>query len=203
MSRSERYNARDLTYSAAHRSALPQLYARIGHRADAADRDWTEYCHFCKKPLAIYEEVRDRGQDLTDKATTVTRWLARMAGIPASLVAWRTARPPEVQREIDELNKRVRELEGKYPITGFTVRPLYPEPGPLEALEPGEHWRRIALVHAEHEAGCHAVPRLERARLKRLRDASKREQTLWDASEFGALCPGSVSMTHSTRTLRS
>ena len=166
MSRSERYNARDLTYSAAHRAALPALYGRIGHRADACDRDWTEYCHFCQVPLLIGEEVRDRGQNLADKSWRVTGRLAQMAGLPAWLIAWRTDRPPDVQAQMDRLAAQLRRLEAAWPITGFTDRVLCPRPGPFQDFTPRQHWRRIALLHASHEAACPAVPTLERRRAR-------------------------------------
>ena len=183
MSRSERYNARDLTYSAAHRVALRELYERIGHRADACDRDWTEYCHFCWEPLAIYEEVRDRGQDLSDKQTGVTVRLATRAHLPAALIAWRTGRPDEVQARMDELHKELRALEARYPITGFTVRKLRPGRGEFESLAPPEHWHRIALLHAEHEIRCTRVPLLERRRLSAARTRALRQGELWSPLE--------------------
>lgn len=179
MSRSERYNARDLTYSAAHRHALPELYQRNGHRAAAADRDWTEFCHYCWEPLGIFEEVRDRGQDLADKQTGVTARLAERAGLPAGLIAWRNERPPEVQAQINRLHAELRELEGAYPITGFTARALRPERGRFEEVTPKEHWRRIMLLHAEHWARCYKVPRLERWRLSMLRARAQRQTELW------------------------
>lgn len=169
MSRSELYHGRDLTYSGAHRSELPQLYQRVGHRADAADRDWTEFCHYCREPLAIYEEVRDRGQDIADKNTHTTRRLAELARLPASLVAWRSGRPREVQRELDALHRRAAELERAYPIEGITTRGLWPRLGEFEVIAPEEWWRRIARLHAEHHLACLAVPEVERRRLDKLR----------------------------------
>lgn len=182
MPRSERYNARDLTYSAAHRLALPKMYARIGHRADACDRDWTEYCHYCWDPLGIYEEVRDRGQDLADKQTGVTVRLGAKALVPAGLIAWRTSRPDEVQARMDQLHRELRALEAAYPITGFTVRELWPARGSFEEIAPAEHWRRIAVLHAEHEAYCQRVPRLERQRLSRMRANALPQSELFDRS---------------------
>lgn len=179
MPRSELYHGRDLTYSGAHRLALPQLYGRIGHRADACDRDWTEYCHYCWTPLGIYEEVRDRGQDLADKQTGVTVRLATRAALPAGLIAWRTARPPEVQARIDALHKELKRLESLYPITGITVRELWPQRGDFEPITPEEHWRRVALLHAEHEASCPKVPELERQRLQRARARSQVQADLF------------------------
>ena len=105
MSQHRRYGE-DYAYSEAHRKELPLLYSRIGHRLDLCDRDWTEFCHWCKEPLGIYELVRDVGQDLNDKATTVTRRLAKLATRPAFLAAWRVERPAEdALREADALGE--------------------------------------------------------------------------------------------------
>jgi hypothetical protein len=184
VSRSERYNARDLTYSAEHRLALPALYRRIGHRADACDRDWTEFCHYCWQPLGIFEEVRDRGQDLLDKGVGVTVQLAKRAILPAGLIAWRTHRPAEVQARMDQIQKELRALEAQYPITGFTVRELYPQRGRLEPISPEEHWRRVAQLHAEHEIRCPRVPLLERRWLDGMRSRSLVQPELWSPLEL-------------------
>lgn len=158
MSRSRRYGE-DLTYAEEHRRRLPELYGRIGHRLDMADRDWTEFCHHCKEPLAIVEEVRDMGQDLNDKATTVTRRLAARAALPAYLMAWRIERPANVQAEIDRLNDRIRELEAAYPIVGFRARQLFPRRTALIAYTP-EKWFELVLIwHRSHHETCAVAKR--------------------------------------------
>ena len=186
MARSERYHARDLTYSTAHRTALPEQYGRIGHRADACDRDWTEYCHFCWKPLGIFEEVRDRGQDLADKQVAVTVRLAAMASLPAGLIAWRTGRPPEVQARMDALHEELKHLEALHPITGFTIRELWPVRGRFEVMPPEEHWRRVALLHVEHEVRCPRADSLTRERLSSTRQAHLRQGELWSPLDESA-----------------
>jgi len=154
MARHRKYGE-DLTYSEEHRLALPELYGRIGHRLDMADRDLTEFCHFCKDPLLLVELVRDVGQDLRDKAVTVTRKLAQRAGLDAYLVAWKTERPPEVQREIDALNERIRELESLHPITEITVRHISPIASPqLLRMTPKEWWNWLLIVHRDHHGRC-------------------------------------------------
>lgn len=153
-----RYPGQDLTYSDDHRDALPFLYRRHGHRLDQADRDWTEFCHFCKEPLAIYEEVRDVGQDLMDKAVTVTRRLAVRAQLRAGVLAWRTDRPADVQHQIDELNREVRRLEALHPITGFRVRNLWPTKArSFIDLEPEEWWQWVLIIHRSHHRFCPAA----------------------------------------------
>jgi hypothetical protein len=148
----ERHYGRDLTYSLAHRTALPELYGRIGHRTGAVDRDWTERCFHCRKGLALIEEVRDVGQNLADKSTTMTRELATVTRWPAFLVAWRNDRPPDVQVEIDTLNRRLRELEAAYPITGFKVRRV--PGGKLTDCTPQQWWETILILHGDHYATC-------------------------------------------------
>lgn len=160
MSRSRKYGE-DLTYAEEHRVALPELYGRIGHRLDVLDRDWTEYCNHCKAPLALYEEVRDVGQDLRDKNTGRTRTLAARATLPAFLLPWRNERPRHVQIEVDRLNQRLRALEREYPIIGFTARPLHLGPGRrFVSLTPEQWWEQVLLLHRKHHERC---PRAQRA----------------------------------------
>jgi hypothetical protein len=144
----------DLTYAETHRNYLPEHYGRIGHRLDMANRDWTEFCHHCKIPLLIVEEVRDKGQDLLDKGVSVTRQLAYMANLPASLLAWRTERPKHVDDEINALNKRIRELEAAYPITGFTRRNLRQRNAKLTEMTTDQWFEYILMQHREHHYIC-------------------------------------------------
>jgi hypothetical protein len=148
----------DVSYGEAHRYALPALYKRIGHRLDTADRDWTEFCHYCKKPLSTIETVRDVGQDVRDKATTVTRKIAEAAGLRGFLAAWRCVRPPEVEARINELGRELMELQTRYPITGFQVRELCPL-GDVVPLSPDEWWEVIAAIHRSHHDTCASAQR--------------------------------------------
>jgi len=178
MSQHRRYGE-DLAYAEAHRHALPDLYGRVGHRLDMADRDWTEFCHWCKQPLALIELVRDRGQDLNDKATTVTRQLAERAMVRACLVGWRVVRPHEIQAEIDRLNERLRQLQTAYPISTFTAKQLHPKRGSLIEFSPAEWWEQILLVHRNHHRYCRNAGRREvPVHSGRLTDALHRSR-LW------------------------
>lgn len=156
MARRRKYGE-DLTVAEWHRNMLPVFYERRGHRLDMADRDWTEFCHFCKNPLAVWEEVIDRGQDLSDKATTVTRRMGERAHITAMLVAARVSRPPEVQAAIDALNAEIRRLESLHPIEYFTVRRLHPHPGTFVQLTPDEFAAEIYLLHRDHHQSCRSA----------------------------------------------
>ena len=158
MARRRKYGE-DLTYAEWHREALPWLHGRVGHRQDMADRDWTEFCHHCKTPLAVIEEVVDRGQDINDKATTVTRRLAAQANVPAWLIAPRMLRPPHVQAEIDQLNKRIRELEQQYPIVGFKAKALWPTHGELKSYTPQEWAEALLIMHRNHHLQCFIAQR--------------------------------------------
>lgn len=153
MARSRNYGE-DLTYAEWHRNALPEHYGRVGHRIDMANRDWTEYCHYCKTPLAVVEEVRDVGQNLLDKGVTITRHLAAALNRPGYLMAWRTERPKEVDAEINALNKRIRELEAAWPIVEFTIRRLRSRDARLEKVTPDVWMEALLIVHREHHAEC-------------------------------------------------
>lgn len=161
MARARRYGE-DLTYAEWHRNALPALYARVGHRLDLADRDWTEFCHHCKEPLALYEEVIDRGQDLADKATTVTRRLAGRAGLPAFLVAPRIERDRETQDEIDSHHRAIRELEARAPIVYFTARQITPDPGQFIRFTPEQWAEQLLILHRTHHETCWRAAHVER-----------------------------------------
>lgn len=158
MARRRKYGE-DLTAAEWHRLKLPVLYERNGHRLDMADRDWTEFCHFCKEPLGLWEEVIDRGQDLSDKATTVTRRLAERANLPALIVAPRTNRPPDVQAQIDDLHAEIRRLEALHPIIRFTVKRLTPTPGEFLVFQPDEFAAEIYLLHRDHHQRCRRAQR--------------------------------------------
>jgi len=119
-----------------------------------ADRDFTEFCHFCKEPLLICELVRDVGQNLYDKATTVTRRLAARSGVHAYLLGYEVHRSWSIQREIDDLNQRVIELEQRTPPTAFRVRSLYPICGELRTVSPNEWAQWLLLSHRRHHATC-------------------------------------------------
>jgi hypothetical protein len=188
VARSRRYGE-DLTYGEWHRQALPDKYGRIGHRIDMADRDWTEYCHYCKTPLALIEEVRDRGQDLLDKGVSVTRNLASLANIQAYLMAWRSERPPEVDREINALHARIRELEAQWPIVGFTIRNLRRQGANLQPLTPDEWLEHLLIIHREHHSECRRATewKVDGSRLMAVKDGHVlHEVTLFDVLRFAA-----------------
>jgi hypothetical protein len=159
-----RHPGDDQTYARAHVEEVIRQFPRIGHHIDALDRDLTEYCHFCKEPLELDELVRDVGQPLGSKPVTLTRRVAQRAVIPAKLIAWRVARPPEVDAFIDKLNEQVRSLEARYPITQITVRDLVNGTGQRvsakwHSMAPEEWWLNRLALHRSHHAVCAAAAR--------------------------------------------
>lgn len=184
MSTRRRFAANDLTYAEAHRRDLPFLYKRIGHRLDTLDRDWTEFCHWCKEPLGLYEEIRDVGQNLCDKNTRLTRRVAERAGLPAFLFAWRVERPLAVQEEIDALSRRIRALEAGFPIRQFRARQLWPKMGPVVTYSPPQWWELgVLALHRAHHATCDKAAHYEiPVNLDRLRDA-RNASPLWTPTD--------------------
>lgn len=159
MSRPRRFAHEDLSYSQWHRHALPELYGRRGHRFDVVDRDWSEFCHFCREPLALVETLRDIGQDIADKNVRQTvRW-AELAGKEAYVAAFRVERPAEIQARIDQLEREVRRLEASYPIVGFRVQQLWPQRSTVIDLAPEEWAKVIRDIHLRHQVvACTQAP---------------------------------------------
>lgn len=149
----------DTTFSRWHRFRFPELYQRIGHVLDMADRDWTEFCHFCKQPLAIVEEHADHGQNLDEKSTTITRRLAMDAKVEAYLVCPRMERPQHVLDEIRRLHDRIAELEDAYPILDFTIKSLAPVHGELKKYTEMEAVLFYLAIHRRHHKFCEYVER--------------------------------------------
>lgn len=80
MARLEKTGFRCQEWSYWHRNELPD-------DMDFLDIDWVEYCHLCKKPLALFELARDYEQKY--KIAYVTQNLARMAGIPGYVILYK------------------------------------------------------------------------------------------------------------------
>jgi hypothetical protein len=141
MSRYERYNTRDLTFSRWHRYALAD-------NVTAIDVDLLEYCQRCRAPLCGIEAARDVGQ--RDKPTTVLAALAAAAGIPGLCVLY-TPGPPCL------CDEDYRVPGCRHGISGFRVRQVRPGAGPFERWQPWELAAYLAYVHdSSHELGCSA-----------------------------------------------
>lgn len=81
MSREERYDTRDRTFSHWHRRTLPDCCTAI-------DIDFLEYCQRCRGTLGLIELAQDVGQAF--KPTIVLEKLALRASVPAYLVFYRS-----------------------------------------------------------------------------------------------------------------
>jgi len=123
--REERYGTRDLTYSRWHRDIEPIDQCTLPY----IDIDSVEYCHLCKKPLALVETAQDVGQAF--KATTVLRNLAAKANLPAYLVFYR--KDPAA---------------GK--IDRFRLRQVYPHFTPWRMLTPDEYVAFLRSLRTGH-----------------------------------------------------
>jgi hypothetical protein len=119
------------------------------------DRDWTEFCHWCREPLALYESRFDDGRVLDEKNVTVTKRTATLVGIPAFVFFELIPRPQEVEDEIKRLSRRMLEIAAAYPPTRFRARQIWPERGREVVLTPKE-WadEGILMVHRAHHATC-------------------------------------------------
>lgn len=162
MSRPRRHG-QDYIYGLQHFERFPEQYERIQHRFKMADIDWTEFCGYprCSRPIMLVEMFRDtqRGQNLSDKGVTVTRQLARGVNAHAYVMAYLTERPPEAQREIDQLNTRILDITRQFPIKRFRAQLLEPHRGGIVEYTPDEWWTLVALRHSEHHVTCPAARR--------------------------------------------
>lgn len=178
MARRRKYGE-DLTYAEWHRKQLPEFYKERGHRLAMADRDWTEWCYYCREPLALAEEVVDRGQDLTDKNTRTLEKLAERAHIRALLIAPRFNRPAHIQNRINELQAEIRSLESAYPIQAFRLRRLWPNKGPVIEMAPAEVALELLIIHRDHHSTCYRADRSDPVYKTTALRAAKEESRLW------------------------
>ena len=115
MAQEEYSNERDLTYSAWHRRNSMQRYIdrRDAEGMSMIDIDAVEYDQKTREPLILIETARDNGQGW--KAATVTRNLAKRAGIPAYVLLYTPSEIPNPSNE-------------KWPdIKSFRVKCIWPE----------------------------------------------------------------------------
>jgi hypothetical protein len=122
----ERYGERDLCFSGWHRY---QLHENL----DYIDLDCIEYCHRCMEPLILIEMAKDIGQ--LNKATTVTRKLAKMCGLPAYLVFYTGN------------EKKMREAR----VSGLRVRKIYPTRSEEVKLTPKQYELFLVLLRDRHK----------------------------------------------------
>lgn len=109
MSRWEQTGNRDMGFSRWHRSFMPDNHAII-------DNDWTGFCPDCHQPIYLLELALDSGQ--SHKTATVTKNLAKLAGLPAYVVLYRNNSEGVAE------HFRYQEL---YPCTQSGFTPVTPE----------------------------------------------------------------------------
>ncbi len=125
MSQEEIYGTRDRSYSAWHRRMSTRRFVGIEKAQTLAMIDldaslYVEYDDRTKEPIALMETARDVGQ--SNKPSTVTRNLARKAGLAACVVLYKTSA---------EKNP----ADPRWPdIVSFRVKRIWP---------PGGNWRNI------------------------------------------------------------
>ena len=76
-------------------------------------------------------------------------------------MAYKVDRPKDVQREIDKLGRCLMELQTRYPISGFRVRPLHPQPRVQAAYRcsSDKYWELIHKIHRDHHRVCEHAAR--------------------------------------------
>jgi hypothetical protein len=150
VSRHERFDNRDRTYSNWHRYACADSSPMI-------DVDGLDYCRRCRMPLLLIEAARDVGQA---KPTLVLQQLAQAANVPALCVLWTpsvrwSADPPHC---LCQLDKTVT-ADCDHGVLAVRVRRVWPEPtSPTDytPMTPEALARYIDEVHAAHERTAHA-----------------------------------------------
>lgn len=115
----ETYGTRDRSYSAWHRRLSTRRFVGIDRAQLLAMIDldaalYVEYDNGSKEPLALIETALDIGQPY--KSATVTRKLARRAGVPCYCVLYSPSSQP------NPADKRWRDIRQ------FRVRRLWPNP---------------------------------------------------------------------------
>lgn len=137
MSQEERWNDRDLTYSAWHRPKSTGRFVGIEKAQLLAMIDldvclYVEYDDATKDPVMLAEVARDIGQEW--KTATVTQRLAERANIPAFTVLYTLANHsnPSDERWSD--------------IYEFRVRMIYPYKGQWERMIPRQWAEKLLQI---------------------------------------------------------
>lgn len=134
---------RSLVYSAWHRRYSTARFVGIeaAQRLAMVDIDcylWIEYDDRSREPLALIETARDVGQDV--KVATITRNLARRAGIAAYVALYRHA---------DTANPAATTLPD---IDAFRVKRLWPDPEWTWRTHTPRQWAERLLAMREYGA---------------------------------------------------
>jgi len=142
VSRHERWEARDRTYSSWHRYACADYSTMI-------DVDGLDYCQRCRMPLLLVEAARDCGQD---KPTIVLEKLAASANVTAWCVLWTPAADWNPEPPHCECQRQRRVVPGcGHGIESMRIRRVYPNKGSYQKVMPLDVARWIDRVHENHE----------------------------------------------------
>lgn len=178
MSRHERYETRDRTYSNWHRYACSD-------EAFMIDVDGLESCddRRCRLPLLLVETARDVGQSV--KPATALVGLAKAANIPAVILLWTPSElwvpdPPHC-----ECQRTKRAIDGcDHGIGGFRARHIAPEDKPWVKVDAAAIARWINSIHAAHRVSHHSTIAMRRAATTRaelhLADPPPKTDGEWD-----------------------
>lgn len=142
MSRHERWEGRDRTYSNWHRYACADYSTMI-------DVDGLDYCQRCRMPLLLVEAARDCGQQ---KPTIVLEKLAAAANVTAWCVLWTpssawTPEPPHC----DCQRSRRKAADCDHGVAAMRIRRVYPNPSGYIQVKPAEVAAWIDRIHDSHE----------------------------------------------------
>lgn len=128
VSQEERYNTRDRSYSAWHRRHSTRRFVGIEKAQNLAMIDldaylYIEYDDSTKEPLALVETAMDVGQSW--KTATVTKNLAKKAGIPAFVLLYKLSTEPNPcdPQFFDIESFRVKMIWPTYQDTWTTLTP--------------------------------------------------------------------------------
>ena len=134
MAQEEKTGQRDMTYSNWHRQPnLPRHLSWV-------DIDACEYCEECKTPLALIELALDKGQ--AHKTATVTRNLAKMAGVPAYVSLY-------LLGEEMVQNGKLWHLE----IVRFRMQQIAPIYSEFKIVTPQQYINFLEVLRKRHKCG--------------------------------------------------
>jgi hypothetical protein len=151
MSRHERYETRDRTYSNWHRYACSD-------DAFMVDVDGLESCNIsrCRQPLLLVESARDVGQAV--KPATALIGLAKVANIPAVILLWTPSptwlpEPPHC-----ECQRTRRVVSGcDHGVASFRARHIAPENKPWKRVDAAAIAAWIDGLHNAHKMSHHST----------------------------------------------
>lgn len=127
-----KYEEMDMTYMKWH-------HDKCGRHMSAVDIDSVEYCAICGELLALIEVALDIGQ--SEKSTTITRKLARLANLPAYLVFY--------------------EKNSDNDIVSFRLSQLCPERTEEKAMTPFEYQMFLCSLRYRHKCYIESQAHLE------------------------------------------